>query len=76
MDDHHSSPTPPPQSRRPNPAYRQALERLNRALSENTLSDDLEKIDAVRRILFGAENIEATDRSAEEAQKMREESSC
>jgi hypothetical protein len=66
----------PRQCRRSNPAYRQALERLDRALSENTPSNDLEKIDAVRRILFGAENIEAADRSAEEAQKMREESSC
>jgi hypothetical protein len=66
----------PRQCHRPHPAYRQALERLNRALSENTPSNDLEKIDAVRRILFGAENIEAADRSAEEAQKIREESSC
>lgn len=62
--------------RRPSLAYRQALERLDRVLSEDTLSNDLEKIDAVRRILFGAENVEAADRSAEEAQKMREESSC
>jgi hypothetical protein len=67
---------PKPQPcRRSNPAYRQALERLDRALSENTPSNDLEKIDAVRRILFGAENIEAADKSTEEAENLRQESS-
>ena len=57
-------------------AYRQAFERLDIVLSENTPSYDLEKIDKIRRILFGRENIEAADTSGEEAQKMREESSC
>ena len=65
----------PPQCRCPNPAYRQALERLDIALAENTPSNDLEKIDQIRRILFGAENIEAADRSAEEAENLRQESS-
>ncbi len=66
----------PPQCHRQHPAYRQALERLDIALAENTPSNDLEKIDAVRRILFGAENIEAADRTAEEAENLRRETEC
>lgn len=61
---------------RPPPAYLQAFERLDRALSENSLSNDLENIDAVRRILFCRENVEAADKSAEEAREAREQSSC
>jgi len=54
-------------------AYRQAFERLDRALSENSLSNDLEKIDEVRRTLFGRENIEVADRSAKAAEKTQEQ---
>lgn len=63
-----------PQCRRLSAPYHQAFERLDKALAENTPSNDIEKIDKIRRLLFGAENVEAADRSAEAAQKTREES--
>jgi hypothetical protein len=43
----------PPQHLVKNPAYRHAFERLDMALGKNTPSNDIEKIDMMRRILFG-----------------------
>jgi hypothetical protein len=42
-----------PQLRIKNPAYRQAFERLDIALSKNSSSNDIEKIDTLRRLVFG-----------------------
>ncbi len=69
---HHQNPQ---QCRRLSAPYRPAFERLDKALAEYTASSDLEKIDEIRRLLFGAESVEAADRSAAQAQKIREESS-
>ena len=42
-----------PQGRRQNPAYRQAFERLDEALAENTPSDNAEQLAAIGRHMFG-----------------------
>lgn len=42
----------PPQHRTKAPAYRQAFERLDEALEENTPSDNTEKIRLMRKALF------------------------
>ena len=55
--------------------YHNAFERLDQALAEHNASDDIEKIDRIRRILFGAENVEAADRPAVQAEKLRQETS-
>ena len=41
------------QHRFKDPPYRQAFERLEKALAENTRSNDIEKIDRLRLTLFG-----------------------
>ena len=41
-----------PQPRSQNPAYRQAFERLDEALEENTQSDNYEKIRLMRLAMF------------------------
>jgi hypothetical protein len=43
----------PPQHQSRNSVYRQALERLDRALKKNTPSNECEKIDKLRWALFG-----------------------
>ena len=65
----------PASCRRLDPAYRQAFERLDLALAENTPSYTLEKIDEIRRILFGAENVQEINSSVEEAENLSQESS-
>ena len=42
----------PPQPRCKNPAYRQAFERLDKALEENTPFDNTEKIRLIRQAAF------------------------
>jgi hypothetical protein len=42
-----------PRHRPQNPAYRQAFERLDEALEENTQSDNTEKIQMLRLAMFG-----------------------
>lgn len=44
----------PPQRRPKNPAYRQAFERLDEALAENTQSDNSEKIRLMRQAMFAS----------------------
>jgi hypothetical protein len=43
----------PPPRRPKNPAYRQAFERLDEALEENTSFDNVDKRKLLRRALFG-----------------------
>jgi hypothetical protein len=43
----------PPQLRSKNPAYRQAFEKLDAVLAQNTSSNDIEKIDLLRLKVFG-----------------------
>jgi hypothetical protein len=43
----------PPQLRTPAPAYREAFERLDQAVEENTPSDNSAKIRLLRLALFG-----------------------
>jgi hypothetical protein len=43
----------PPPSRPKNPAYRQAFERLDATLEENTRSDNYDKIQLMSMALFG-----------------------
>jgi hypothetical protein len=51
----------PPQPRCTNPAYRQAFERLDKALEENTPSDNYEKIRLMRQAAFA--DVDAAERS-------------
>ncbi|MCU0786005.1 MAG: hypothetical protein MUF81_18555 [Verrucomicrobia bacterium] len=43
----------PPQRQPKNPAYRQAFERLDESLAENTKVDTIERIQMARLALFG-----------------------
>jgi len=51
----------PPPSRPKNPAYRQAFQRLDTALEENTPSDNREKIRLLRLAMFA--DVDALERS-------------
>lgn len=57
MNRRHQSPSP----RSKNPAYRQAFERLDMALEENTQCDHQETIQRMFRAMFGeADQVEAS----------------
>ena len=56
-----------PRRRSPNPAYRQAFERLDKALAEHTPSDEAQRNERYRQI-FGEEPVNEADQPSEKAQ--------